>query len=194
MKAALGQRISASPLRENVELYEGKASEVVNTICDEIATKDRIRDGKWSTFNIAFVDPEGIEELPWETIARLASINKMDLIINFCTRGLLGCIGKREFAAVDRFFGIKEWRNTVSLNASAAHKRRALIDFYLSRLSAFGYYYDIDPDLGGDDIAIKNAKNAQQYSIIFASKNELGEKFWKITAKRTRPPRLPGFE
>lgn len=194
LRAALENRVRASTLSQSVVIYQDDANSVVKTICDEISAKDRIRDdGKWSTLNIAFLDPEGIEELHWLTVERLARIGKMDLIINFSTLGLLRSIGAGQYTAVNRFFGTENWQAVYDPNANAAFRRRALIDFYLKRLEGFGYHPDVDPDLGGDDIVMKNAKNSQQYSLIFASKNKLGEKFWKVTAKRTRPPRLPGF-
>lgn len=193
LKIALEKRIEASSLNKSVQIYQSDANEVVETICDEISARDRVHDGKWSTLNIAFLDPEGIEELHWLTVERLARIAKMDLIINFSTLGLLRSIGANQFTAVNRFFGTEDWQTVYDRNANAAYRRRALIDFYLKRLGEFGYHYDVDPDLGGNDIVMKNTKNSQQYSVIFASKNKLGEKFWKETAKRTRPPRLPGF-
>ena len=193
LKVALETRVGASSLNKNVLIHQHDANEVVTTICDEISARDSIRDGKWSTLNIAFLDPEGIEELHWVTVERLAGIAKMDLIINFSTLGLLRSIGAGQVTSVNRFFGTENWKTIYDPTANAAFRRRALIDFYLKRLGEFGYHYDVDPDLGGDDIVMKNAKNSQQYSIIFASKNKLGERFWKETAKRTRPPRLQGL-
>jgi three-Cys-motif partner protein len=193
LKAALETRVSASPLAPYVRVYQKNVNQIVRDICKEIHERDKVRNEKWSTFNIAFLDPEGLE-LKWNTVRQLAQVHKMDLIINFSTNGLLRSIGAGYYDVVDEFFGTNKWRDGYKPNENATQKRRALIDFYLKRLQAYEYFIDIDPNFGGADLAVKNSKDAQLYSLIFASKNQLGEKFWKETLKQTRPPRLPGFE
>lgn len=70
-KNALEQRVSASPLQDRVKIYQGDVNEVVVQICAEILAKDRGRKTEqWSTFNIAFLDPEGLE-LHWSTVEAL---------------------------------------------------------------------------------------------------------------------------
>jgi three-Cys-motif partner protein len=186
---ALEQRVSASPLRERVEIFQRDVNEVVSSVCSEINKRDRIS----GSLNIAFLDPEGLE-LQWTTVEQLARITRMDLIINFSTGGLFRSIGKGYEQVVDLFFGTPAWRKIYRPNDNPVSKRRALIDFYRQRLESFGYHIDIDPNLGGNDIAVNNSKNAQVYSMIFASKHELGAKFWKAAAKSVKPPMLPGFD
>jgi three-Cys-motif partner protein len=189
---ALETRVTASPLRDRVVIYQGNVNQVVQEVCQEITDKDRRKPrDKWSTFNITFLDPEGLE-LHWSTVEALASMKKMDLIINFSTGGIVRSIGRGNDDAVDKFFGTSTWRN-VDVD-DPVQRRRNLIDFYRQRLEKFGYHIEIDPNLGGDDIAVNNSKNAQVYSLIFASKHELGDKLWKQAAKRVKPPRLPGFD
>lgn len=193
---ALRQRVKASPLHERAKIFQDDVNTVVSGICEEIEALDHDKNyiGKWSTLNLAFLDPEGLE-LHWNTVERLASINKMDLIINFSTSGLLRTIGKGEFEAGNRFFGTTEWQKVYKPTDNATTKRRLLIDFYRSRLQRFGYNVEIDPDLSGSpDIAFKNSRNSQVYSLIFASKNKLGDDFWKQAVKKAKPPKLPGFE
>lgn len=195
--AALAKRTSYSPLRERIKLYQQDVNEVVDEICAEIKQVESQSQptDKWgSTFNIAFLDPEGLE-LEWRTVEKLARMKKMDLIINFSTSGVLRASGRGNIDAIDRFFGTSEWRNILNATQSAGDKRRTLIEFYLNRLKSFGYYVQIDPDLYHHDnvIQVTNRNNAEIYSMIFASKNELGDKFWRQSAKNTKPPRLPGF-
>ena len=192
-KSALEQRVSVSPLLDRVRIYQADVNEVVTEICEEILARDRGRKSEeWSTLNIAFLDPEGLE-LHWSTVEALASIRRMDLIINFSTGGIVRSIGRKNLQAVDRFFGTTTWRE-VDVTRDPVKRRRALIDFYRQRLEKFGYHIAIDPNLGGDDIAVNNLRNAQVYSLIFASKHELGDKFWRAAAKQVKPPRLPGFD
>jgi len=190
LATALKQRVAASPQNAHTEIYEKDANEAVKDICEEITARDLVKDGLWSTLNVAFLDPEGLE-LHWETVAHLAKIAKMDLIINFSTNGIIRNYGAGNYDVINRFFGTDEWMKIYRREKNPTFRRRALIDFYRGRLREFRYnIIDPDPDLGGEDISFKNIKNAQVYSLIFASKNELGDKFWKAAAKRTRQPRL----
>lgn len=189
-KNALTQRVSSSELNNHVDISQADVNQVVQHITQEIFHRDRTN--KKPSLNIAFLDPEGLE-LHWSTVAQLAQVTKMDLIINFSTNGILRSIGRKNTEAVDRFFGTPKWREIYKAKDSVISRRRALIDFYRQGLERFGYNINIDPNLGGDDIAVNNSKNSQVYSLIFASKNELGDKFWKQAAKSVKPPRLPGF-
>lgn len=192
IKSALETRVRASNIHERVKIFQDDANEIVRSICDEIKLRDKTKDRNlYSTLNLAFLDPEGLE-LHWSTVEHLASVNKMDLIINFSTSGLRREIGAQHYDIVDRFFGSTKWRKAIEIT-DATKKRRYLIDTYLSQLKQFGYNVEVDPDLGSHDIAFKNSRNAQVYSLIFASKNPLGDKFWREAAKRTKPPKLPGF-
>jgi len=189
---ALKQRIAVSPLKDSIKIYQEDVNLVVDRIVEEITAIDkRFIQGKWPSLNVAFLDPEGLE-LHWATVEKLASISKMDLIINFSTMGIVRLIGDKNFEPVNRYFGIDKWKD-VDIPANPVQRRRAFIDFYRMRLEKFDYNIDIDPSFGGDDIAVNNSKNAQVYSLIFASKNPLGDKFWKQAAKSSKPPRLPGF-
>jgi three-Cys-motif partner protein len=187
-KAALEQRVAASPLVDRVKIYADDLNSVVHTICAQI-------DHAGPSLNIAFLDPEGLE-LKWTTIERLAKVERMDLIINFSTQGIFRLKGRGETGDIERlneFFGSTRWQQ-INLTTNAAQGRRELIDFYRQQLEKFGYHIEIDPNLGGHDLAVNNSRNAQVYSMIFASKNPLGDKFWKQATKRVKPPKLPGFE
>jgi three-Cys-motif partner protein len=188
-KTALEQRVATSPIHDRVEIFQGDVNQVVTQVCAEINARDR----RESSLNIGFLDPEGLE-LQWATVEQLARIARMDLIINFSTSGIVRALGKGYEQSVDSFFGTGEWRNIYKPHDNAATKRRAFIDFYRQRLEQFGYQIDVDPNLGGDDIAVNNSRNSQVYSLIFASKHPLGDKFWKAAAKSVKPPRLPGFD
>jgi three-Cys-motif partner protein len=80
---ALRQRCSESTLAPTVTLKEGDCNIVVDEIVHHIRAVDNRRiEGAWPSLNLAFLDPEGFE-LRWDTIAKLASINRMDMVINF---------------------------------------------------------------------------------------------------------------
>jgi len=190
--AALRRRTSTSPLLGRVKIYQQDLNQVVQEICSEIETIDaKYLRGKMSCLNVAFLDPEGLE-LHWSTVARLAQVNRMDLIINFSTSGIRRSYGKGNSEVIDRFYGNDSWREVMK-NGDPIGQRRALINLYRSQLEKFGYYVDVDPELGSHDLAMRNSKNVEVYSLIFASKHPLGDKFWRQAGKSTQPPKLPGF-
>ncbi len=197
--AALQQRANASSLNSMVKTYQFDANEIVKAICEEITQRDALSKlrNKWPTCNLAVLDPFGLE-LEWSTVERLARIRRMDLIINFSTNGLIRnadqAVNSQQDTIVDRFFGTRAWRDKYDPSASPTVKRRGWIDFYQERLQHFGYEIKLDPDFGGAEITVKNKKNAQIYSLIFASKHPLGNTLWKGAAKDANQPRLPGIE
>lgn len=174
----LQARVSQSPLLPHVRIFRADANETVDPVVGAITAMDKEakETGKWSTFNIAFLDPEGLE-INWETVRQLASVPRMDLIINFSTVGI-----NRNFQqhpdVVDRFFGGNDWRNLDGLGDSTL-RRRQLINLYRKHLEDFGYHIASDETLAYHDISMRNSKNAEVYSLIFASKHQLGDDFWR---------------
>lgn len=180
---ALETRVSQSPLRSHIHLMNQDVNIAVDTVVQQINEMDSQakKERKWSTFNIAFLDPEGLE-LNWATVEKLARINRMDLIINFSTAGIIRNLHQDK--VLDEYFGNNTWRKSVTSGDSTI-RRRQLINTYRQQLEQFGYNIIIDDDtLGRHDIAMKNSKNAEVYSLIFASKHPLGDKFWQKVKKQ----------
>jgi three-Cys-motif partner protein len=193
LKAALEMRVSESPFSERVEIFQEDVNTVVNKVCNEISQVDDElqKRGERPTLNVAFLDPKGLE-LEWQTVTKLASINRMDLIITFFTSAIVRNIGAKNEDVINRFFGTDQWKK-IDIPGDAILRKGAFITFYRERLRQFGYHTEIDPDIGGTHIAMKNSRNAEVYTLIFASKHSLGEKFWRQAERGTKPPRLPGL-
>lgn len=181
---ALAQRCSASPQCQQVDIRTGDC----NIMVDQIVTE--IKRDEHRSLNLAFLDPEGLEP-KWATVARLASVQRMDLIINYPEGGLNRFLGRAMNSpgqtAVDEFFGDRGWR--VAYQESQAqgepnlHWR--LIEFYESRLQAVGYKEVLRADEVGDEPLMRNVeKNAPLYRLLFASKHPLGHKFWTAVTRR----------
>jgi len=178
----LWQRCAASSDFRRVDIRTGDCNDLVDSIVARIKQED------WRSLNLAFLDPEGME-LQWETVVKLATVRRMDLIINY-PQGGLNRIMRQAFetgdqTSVDYFFGDREWR---TIYRECQVKRtlglhRQLIDFYKDRLQALGYKEVFRDDQVGDEPLIRNAKRqAPLYRLLFASKHELGHDFWhKIT-------------
>lgn len=193
LRSALATRVAASPLQNRVALYGGDVNKIVDDVCEYIDQQDRLaqRSNKWSTFNIAFLDPEGFE-LHWPTVVKLAQMKRMDLIITFPTGSIPRIRGAGYDDIATKFFGTSDWLEVYEQAGSMT--KRALIDFYRQNLEKFGYHIEIDPEWGGHDLRFRNSKNVEVYSLIFASKHPLGDKLWKEAGTSSQPPRLPGFE
>jgi len=181
---ALSTRCSASDLSESVRLAVGDCNQVVELIVEQL----KVNEGR--SLNLAFLDPEGLE-LQWTTIARLASVRRMDLIINYPQGGLNRfmpvAIEQEGETLVDTFFGSHDWRpiHTEYQKGGQIGLHRHLIDLYMGRLRTLGYVEVRRDEEVGDEPLIRNARRrAPLYRLLFASKHPLGEKFWHAVTRR----------
>jgi three-Cys-motif partner protein len=184
---ALRQRTTnCSVPKGNVHFMVGNANSKVIDVCNDIQRFDKqYLQGIFPCINLAFLDPEGLE-LEWETIAKLASMKRMDLIIHYSqnglTRNLNKCYSTEKDTVVDRYFGDRNWRVVYQ---SALSKResigihRSLIDYYKSKLSDLGYVVINDSyEIAREPLIRNTQKKAPLYRLIFASKHSLGNKIW----------------
>lgn len=183
--SALSERCKASPSHDYVHQSTGDCNVLVDQVVKEL------KQTEYQSLNLAFLDPEGLE-LRWNTVAKLASIRKMDLIINYPQSGLnrmmVNVYQSPPDNAVDHFFGTREWRRIYAKYLINRHSglHRELIDLYKSQLHTLGYQEVRRGDeAGGYEPLMRNTKrNAPLYRLIFASKSPLGEKFWHDITKR----------
>ena len=134
--AALKQRADSSQVAGRIRYIPGDANAVVASVVDALRGKPSL--------NLAFLDPDGLE-LSWSTVAILATIQRVDLIVHYPQMGLSrfmpAAASQASGTQIDRFFGGAEWRVIFD-----AHRRgeesflhRHLMDHYKARLSALGY-------------------------------------------------------
>lgn len=194
---SLRERVNASERKNLVRILQGNCNDLVDNIVSEISIIDsRFIEGKWPSLNLAFLDPEGLE-LKWETVQKLGKMNRMDLIINFSTNGITRNAQKfldsGKTDSIDLFFGTDEWQEVYRAAAGDSTRvRRALLDLYKKRLGTLGYQV-VEPD-PTDELVFKSSKNVQLYTLLGASKDKLGEKFWRDTiAKRGSSGQLSMF-
>jgi three-Cys-motif partner protein len=182
---ALQQRCAASPNSHLVDIHTGDCNDLVNDIVAHIKQDD------WHSLNLAFLDPEGME-LRWETVAKLATVQRMDLIINYPQYGL-NLNMRQAFETtgqtrVDDFFGGQKWRKIYQdwqKGRAPPGLHRRLIDFYRERLQDLGYTEVLRDDQVGDEPLIRNARRrAPLYRLLFASKHPLGHDFWHKVTRR----------
>lgn len=176
---ALKRRCTASGLASSVRTMMGDC----NTVIDDVVAAMRLTERR--SLNLAFLDPEGLE-LQWVSVANLASLRRMDLIINYPEGGLNRLMrqASREVieTSVDRFFGGREWREVYRAWEASPRTplHRQLIDLYKGQLSVLGYQVR-----QGEEPLIRNeTRRAPLYRLLFASKHPLGEKFWREVTRR----------
>ena len=181
---ALTQRCSASPQCQQVDIRTGDCNLVVDHIVAELRRDEQ------RSLNMAFLDPEGLE-LKWATVAKLASVQRMDLIINYPEGGLNRFVGRAMNSAgqtaVDEFFGDRGWRAAYQESQAQGEPNLhwRLIEFYKNRLRALGYKEVLRGDEVGEEPLMRNVeRNAPLYRLLFASKHPLGHKFWTAVTRR----------
>lgn len=125
--------------------------------------------------NFAFVDPYSLGQHEWETLAKLARVRRMDLLIHFPTMD-----AKRNFfqgteARLTRALGTDEWQRGV---VKAKGLAKAAIETLRKQLVPYGYT--------GQDVRsldLENSKEGTLYHLVFVSKDKLGDKIWQSVAK-----------
>lgn len=123
--------------------------------------------------NIALLDPFGLRPLSFETIAQLARVKRMDLVIHFPTMDI-----KRTFANAEsyitRFLGTDSWKERVQWPQQVVE----LIDVLRAQLGKFGYQQEKVRSL-----AVENRQHNVLYHLVFATKDRLGNKIWESIAR-----------
>lgn len=174
--AALQQRCRASSVLADVQFEVGDANRVAWKIVERIQGVPSL--------NLAFLDPDGLE-LQWDTVATLAQIERLDLIIHYSQMGLSRVMpnvsGSETLTDVDLFFGDTEWRTIYEKYQRHEEQflHRQLMDHYKSKLRGLGYEETFRDDEVGAEPVIRNEKNAPLYRLLFASKHPLGLEFWQ---------------
>jgi three-Cys-motif partner protein len=178
---ALTQRCNASPNCSKVNIMKGDCNLVVDSIVTNLKKSER------QSLNLTFLDPEGLE-LKWQTVAKIASIRKMDLIINYPQGGLNRQmnlqVNVKPLTPIDNFFGGVEWRTIYKKWQNKKGLHRRLLDLYRLKLENLGYQEILGADEISSEPLIRNTKRAPLYRLLFASKNPLGIDFWKKVIRR----------
>ncbi|MGB8981250.1 MAG: three-Cys-motif partner protein TcmP [Anaerolineales bacterium] len=183
--AALRARSAATRVEQSrIHCLVGDANKKISEITDEIKRIDsQYIAGAWPSLNLAFLDPEGFD-LEWNTVAELATVKKMDLIIHYSQQGIKRMADRalvsEKPTAIDRFFGDLEWRRVYeSCRDDLTGVHRTLIDYYKSKLKVLGYLEIREDEEIWAEPLMRNRKNSPLYRLLFVSKNPLGVKFWK---------------
>jgi three-Cys-motif partner protein len=107
---------------------------------------------------LAFIDPEGISDLKWDTLHSLLVHGKGDLILNFPTLGIIRNFNQsKSESALTAFFGDIRWKNVVPNPDN-------LIEYYKSKISAVkGFGTRVD------NLPVTDELRHRLYDLIFAT-------------------------
>ena len=172
--SALRARASQAPGRATV--IEGDSNEVISDVMRHVP--------KWG-LNIALVDPFALSALKFSTLAQLASVERMDLVIHFPMGDIKRNLWQHESSQhnMDEALGTSRWRSIAKGPGDAAR----LIDVFREQLQTLGY--------GSKDVRaqpIKNSSNVVLYYLVYASKHPRGDAIWKSVTKN-EPSGQRGF-
>lgn len=155
--------------KNRVAILQGDCNEVIDEVITLVPEHG---------LNMALIDPFGVEPLHFATIAKLATVKRMDLIIHFpigdLKRNLINVPHYEEF--LDRFLGTPSWRSQVRSPADVAR----LIDVLRVQLQPFGYDQEqvrYHP--------VMNSKNAVLYYLVYVSKHSKGSQIWRDITRNT---------
>ncbi len=163
---ALRTRTAGDP---RVRVIEGDCNERIDEVLKQVPAEG---------LNLAFFDPFGAKVFHWDTIARLAHVKRMDLLIHFPTNAI-----KRNFdnpsvpkfkETIDRMFGNENWRSQVQDARDVA----GLIDVLREQLAGLGY----DGEMV-NTLPVANDHGGLLYHLVFASKAPRGTAIWKSLSR-----------
>jgi three-Cys-motif partner protein len=131
------------------------------------------------TLGLAFIDPTGFQ-IDFRSIELLTDGVRLDLIVTFMTSYLRRFIEQPSLSArLDAFFGSDDWRRLVDLRERGGTvTNRNLLDLYQSKLRAIGYRHVVD------HIQVVNSNNAGIYHLLFATKHDRGDEFFRKISQR----------
>ncbi len=125
--------------------------------------------------NFALIDPFSLDQLRFDTVAKLARVQRMDLLIHLPTMDIKRNFGRGAQARLTKALGTDEWKKHASGPSGIA---RWAVDALRKKLTEFGYTGKEVPSP-----MVTNTKNGSLYHLVFAAKHDLGDKIWKSIAK-----------
>jgi len=145
----------------NVQIFFDDCNQLIPELLARTPPETRI---------LVFLDPEGVQELLWNTVEELGRRGKVDLLITFSCMGVARCSQNPSTErTLDRFFGSLQWREVArkrkSQKLSAAQARRAFLELYKSQLKRhFAYAEDL--------IFVQTEKGKALYYLILATQDK----------------------
>ena len=122
--------------------------------------------------HFAFLDPYNLEQLPFSIIEKLASVQRMDMLIHVSVQDLQRNLDdySRPGGVLDSF--VPGWREKVNINQAINPLRAALLECWLNKIRSLG----TTPAQGIELVA--GPRRQRLYWLVFVSAHDLGQKLW----------------
>lgn len=122
--------------------------------------------------HLAFLDPYSLGALPFEVIQELGKLKRMDLIMHISEMDLQrNIIGKNEVHKLDAF--APGWRMSVDISQPQPVVKNQVLQHWKGLFSALDYTVS-------DNIErVRGGKNQPLYWLVFASRHNKADEFWK---------------
>lgn len=156
--AALRQRLRGDA---RVQVFEGDCNIEIDSLTAQIPP-----DG----LNLALVDPFGATPLRFETLARLARFERMDLLLHFPTNDLARNL-RSDSDRISTFLGTDSWRKRVT----EPKKVLELLEVLREQLLPFGYQ---ESEVRYQPL-LKNSRRAPLYHFVLIAKHGLADRIWR---------------
>jgi len=160
--AALRQRLKSDP---RVQVFEGDCNVEIDRLAAAIPPHG---------LNLALIDPFGITPLHFETLAKLARFERMDILLHFPTNDLVRNL-RQHADRITTFLGTDCWKNRVTDPKDVLK----LLDVLRDQLLPFGYQ---KAEVRYEPL-LKNARNAPLYHLVLVAKHGLADKIWRSVTR-----------
>lgn len=157
--------------------FDGPAHAVVDSVIADLHRRG---------LHFAFLDPYNLGSLPFSVIRKLASIQRMDLLIHVSAMGL-----ERDLHNYIRLDGPGDldafapgWRDHVNTSSRKDIVRQQIFEYWRSLIKQLG-------TKSSDCIeVVENSKSSSLYWLVFVSRHELAHKLWQAVANVSGQGRL----
>ena len=170
---SLEKRTKSSDFLDRVKLLHGDCNEKVEEIIKEIPQQ--------GSLSLAFIDPTGLQ-IKFATIKQLTEERRIDLIITFpegmAIKRNLEIFLKQGHSILDDFMGDARWREQYRKELVALQsfdRKRKFVEIYRQKLESIGY---LEIKSVHEVLIKSSARKLPLYYLLFASKHQLGHKFW----------------
>ena len=172
---ACAARMNRALARNKFKLFQGDCNEEINELTSEIPR---------GALTLAFLDPTGLH-VHFQTAMKLAQCGAVDLLILFpdavdILRNADHYYFDQEESKLDLVLGKdSDWRNRkAQLATSDGFKiRRLFAEIYKDQLRKHGGYSHF-----GEEVI--SGRSGPLYRLVYATKHELGLKFWNESIKK----------
>lgn len=174
---ALATRIAGHANASKVEIWCGDCADAI----EKIIIPPR-------SLTFTFIDPTRIGHAPFKLISTLGAKARSDILVNIPTgtdikRNLHNYLVRSgSEAPLTKYLGSEKWKQLPT--NSPSNFCRGFLELYEAQLQNIGYNFV------GNVQQVTTPGNVPLYYLFFASKHQLGEKFWNETLKRVNAPEL----